>query len=138
MSSWFKAKLGRMRVSTVVLLVVFVALLWVHQEYQPSRAANQVPATQVVPPGYVPDPAYTWVPRTNVQEPEAPTTTTPTTTSPTTTTPTTSPGETTSPTSPTESTSPTDLPTDLVPSPTTATTTPAGPGPEPTTPAPSR
>ena len=90
-------------VSTVVLIVAFVALFWVYHNFEPRPAAAEAPPTAVVPPGFVPDPNYTWVPRTNVRrpkEPETTTTTTPTTTSPTETT-TTSPGETTSPTSPT-------------------------------------
>ncbi len=102
MKSWFSARLGRMRVSTVVLIVAFLALFWVYHNFEPRPAAPEAP-TAVVPPGFVPDPNYPWVPRTNVRRPEEPvttTTTTPTTTSPTETT-TTSPGETTSPTSPT-------------------------------------
>jgi cytoskeletal protein RodZ len=115
-TSWLKAKFGRMRVSTLVLIVAFVALLWVYHNFEPRPAAPETPATAVVPPGFVPDPNYTWVPRTNVRRPREPlttTTTTPTTTSPTTTT---SP-ETTTPTSPTETT------------PTTTVVDPDGPGP---------
>jgi hypothetical protein len=115
-TSWFKARLGRMRVSTVVLVIVFIALFWVQQTFQPEPAP-EAPVPAVVPPGFVPDPDYTWVPRTNVRRPkEADTftpTTTPTTTTTTTTTP--SPDETTSPTSPTE------------PSPTTTVVDPDGP-----------
>src|SRR6476619_5438465 len=90
MRSWFKARLGRMRVSTIVLIVAFLALFWVYHNVEPRP--TEAPTTAVVPPGFVPDPNYTWVPRTNVRKPEEPETTT-------TTTPTT-----TSPTSPTEST----------------------------------
>jgi hypothetical protein len=104
MTSWFTAKFGRMRVSTIVLIVAFLALFWVYHNFEPRPAAPETPPTAVVPPGFVPDPNYTWVPRTNVRRPKEPeTTTTTTTTSPTETT-TTSPGETTSPTSPTETT----------------------------------
>ena len=91
MTSWFKAKLGRVRLSTVALVLAFIALFWVNQNYQPDPPAATVdPAQQVVPPGFVPDPNYTWVPRTNVRprEPEYPTPpprTTPTTTTTTTT-----------------------------------------------------
>jgi cytoskeletal protein RodZ len=85
-----------MRVSTVVLIVAFLALFWVYHNFEPRPAA---PPTAVVPPGFVPDPNYTWVPRTNVRRPKEPETTT-TTTSPTETTATTSPGETTSPSPP--------------------------------------
>ena len=143
MSSWLKARLGRMRVSTVVLIVAFVALFWVYHNFEPRPAAPEAPPTAVVPPGFVPDPNYTWVPRTNVRrprEPETTTTTTPTTTSPTDTT-TTSPGETTSPTSPTESTPTTTSPgetTSPTPTPTPTTTPAAGSGPAQTTPAPPR
>jgi len=102
MTSWLKARLGRARVSTIVLIVAFVALFWVYHNFEP-RPATETPPTAVVPPGFVPDPNYTWVPRTNVRRPkESETTTTTTTTSPTETT--TSPGETTIPTSPTAST----------------------------------
>ena len=140
MRSWLKAKFGRMRVSTLVLIVAFIALFWVYHNFEPQPAATEAPA--VVPPGFVPDPNYTWVPRTNVRPPkETVETTTPTTTSPTETT-TTSPGETTttspgetttSPTSPTEPTSPTLTPTESVPPTTTAG---VGPTPTPTTPVP--
>jgi hypothetical protein len=81
---------GRVRTSTVVLILVFAALWWVYDDHQraveSSPRTTQVPATQVVPPGFVPDPNYTWVPRTQVQEPIPTVTVTPTptpTTSPT-------------------------------------------------------
>ncbi|MDA4107407.1 hypothetical protein [Mycolicibacterium holsaticum] len=102
---------GRIRTSTLALIAAFVAVLWLQQTYEP-KPEPPVPATQFVPPGFVPDPNYTWVPRTNVRrpvEPSYPTTTT--TTTPTTTT-TTAP-----PTSPTEVT------------PTTTVEDPDGPGP---------
>ena len=74
---------GRVRTSTVVLLIAFFATWWLFDTYQPAPAPpEQVPATEVVPPGFIPDPAYTWAPRTAVQS--RPSTTTPTTT-PTTT-----------------------------------------------------
>jgi hypothetical protein len=118
-----------MRVSTVVLIVAFMALFWVYHNFEPRPAAPEAPPTAVVPPGFVPDPNYTWVPRTNVRRPKetlTTETTTPTTTSPTSPTEstptTTSPGETTSPT-------PTLTPT---------TTPAAGSGPAQTTPAPPR
>jgi len=90
---------GRVRTSTVVLIIAFAALWWVYNDERNSTRSTprQVPATQVVPPGFVPDPNYTWVPRTRVQEPpptvtvtQTPTTTptpTPTTTTTTTTPP---------------------------------------------------
>jgi len=95
---------GRVRSSTAGLILAFVALFWVNQNYQPETAGTPQDQTQqVVPPGFVPDPNYTWVPRTNVRsrEPEFTTTTT-TTSTPTTspTEPTTSPGGTTTPTGP--------------------------------------
>jgi hypothetical protein len=90
---------GRIRTSTVVLIVAFAALWWIYDDHQRSAesspTATQVPATQVVPPGFVPDPNYTWVPRSRLQQPpvtvtETPTpTTTPTTTPPQPSTPTT-------------------------------------------------
>ena len=134
MRSWFKARLGRMRVSTIVLIVAFLALFWVYHNFEPRP--TEAPTTAVVPPGFVPDPNYTWVPRTNVRRPKEPETTTPTTTSPTEAT--TSPGETTSPTSPT-----TVVPGPLGPqtitltptlTPTTPTTTASGPTPTTTAP----
>jgi cytoskeletal protein RodZ len=142
--SWLKARLGRMRVSTVVLIVAFFALFWVYHNFEPRPAAPEAPPTAVVPPGFVPDPNYTWVPRTNVRRPKetlTTETTTPTTTSPTETTTTTSPGETTSPTSPTESTPTTTSPgatTSTTPTLTPTTTPAAGSGPAQTTPAPPR
>ena len=143
MTSWLKARLGRIRVSTVVLIVAFVALFWVYHNFEPRPAAPEAPPTAVVPPGFVPDPNYTWVPRTNVRRPKETLTTetTPPTTTSSTETTTTSPGETTSPTSPTESTPTTTSPgVTTSPTPTlTPTTTPAaGSGPAQTTPAPPR
>ncbi|PRC45841.1 hypothetical protein C6A85_93130, partial [Mycobacterium sp. ITM-2017-0098] len=116
---------GRLRTSTAGLILAFVALFWVNQNYQTEPPAPAIdPAQQVVPPGFVPDPNYTWVPRTNVQtrEPEYTTTTPRTTTTRTTTTPPT----TTSPDDPT-TTSPgvPGLPT----APTTTVIDPDGPGP---------
>jgi hypothetical protein len=134
--SWLSARLGRARVSTVVLIVAFLALFWVYHNFEPRPAAPEAPPTAVVPPGSVPDPNYTWVPRTNVrrlEEPVTTTTTTPTTTSPTETT-TTSPGETSSPTSPTESTPTTTVgpgplgPQTITGTPTLTPTTPPAPG----------
>ena len=70
MTSWLKVKLGgRMRVSTAVLLVAFIALFWVYHNLEP-RPPPEAPAPAVVPPGFVPDPNYTWVPRTNVRRPK--------------------------------------------------------------------
>jgi hypothetical protein len=116
MTDWLKVKvLGRIRVSTLVLVVALVALFWVHETFTPEPKPV-APAPAVVPPGFVPDPNYTWVPRTNVRRPKEPAYTT-TTTTPTTTTPTTT---TTSPTSPGETTPST---------PTTTVIDPDGPGP---------
>jgi hypothetical protein len=145
MTSWLKAKLGRMRVSTLVLIVAFLALFWVYHNFEPQATPAEAPTTAVVPPGFVPDPNYTWVPRTNVRrpkEPETTTTTTTTTTSPTETT-TTSPGETTT-TSPTDITPTTTVvpgplgPTTYTQTPTLTPTTPPMPAGAPalTTPAP--
>ena len=72
---------GRVRTSTVVLLIAFCATWWLFETYQPAPAPpEQVPASEVVPPGFIPDPAYTWAPRTAVQTRPSMTTTTPTTT----------------------------------------------------------
>lgn len=87
---------GRIRTSTLVLIVAFIAVWWTYDTYRPPPKPSEPPA-QVVPPGFVPDPNYTWVPRTRVQPPPTyytptvtptltPTTTEPTTTPPTTTT----------------------------------------------------
>ncbi|MGW4101072.1 hypothetical protein [Mycobacterium sp. NPDC004974] len=126
---FWHSRVGRIRTSTVVLIVVFIALSWVQQEYRPKPAAPQSPETQVVPPGFVPDPDYTWVPRTKLQTPR---TTTPTvtpetteTTVPTTTTPTETP-ETTETTTPGAPTSPTTPPPPGAPR--TTVIDPDGPG----------
>lgn len=125
MTSWLKVKLGgRIRVSTAVLIVAFFALFWVYHNVEPAPEPEP-PAPAIVPPGFVPDPNYTWVPRTNVRRPKETsesTTATTTTTTPTTTSPT----DTTSPTSPT---SPTTTPT----TPTTTVVDPDGFGPLPPT-----
>ena len=136
MTSWLSARLGRMRVSTIVLIVAFLALFWVYHNFEPRPAPSEAPTTAVVPPGFVPDPNYTWVPRTNVRRPPESETTTTTTTSPTETT--TSPEETTSPTSPTTTVVPGPLgPQTVTQSPTLTPTTPSAPGSglAPTTPA---
>ncbi|MCW2515122.1 MAG: hypothetical protein JWR11_4164 [Mycobacterium sp.] len=116
---------GRIRTSTAALVLAFFAIAWVHNTYQPAPSTPTAPeSAQVVPPGYMPDPAYTWVPRTQVQtEPRTTYRTTPTTTTTETT-------ETeTTETSPTETTGPTTT------GPSTATTVvdPDGPGPLPPT-----
>lgn len=100
MRYWFKSKFGAVRASTVALLVVFSVLFWVQQNFQPEPRP-ELPEPAVVPPGFVPDPNYTWVPRTDVRSGTSGSATT-TTTSPSETT---SPGETTTPTSSEESTS---------------------------------
>ncbi len=69
---------GRVRTSTVALLIAFFATWWIFETYQPAPAPpEQVPANEIVPPGFIPDPAYTWAPRTDVQQ-RPPTPTTPT------------------------------------------------------------
>lgn len=68
---------GRVRTSTVVLLIAFIGTWWLYETYQPAPAPDQVPATNVVPPGFIPDPAYTWVPRTEIQRPMTTTTSPP-------------------------------------------------------------
>ncbi|MGB3482484.1 MAG: hypothetical protein WBB07_09765 [Mycobacterium sp.] len=81
---------GRLRTSTVALIVAFFVTAWLYETYQPPPAPPvPAPGTQIVPPGFVPDPEYTWVPRTSVREYPIETftpTPTPTTTPPTTTT----------------------------------------------------
>ena len=112
MNNWFKARLGQFRVSTAVLIVVFIALFWVQQTFSP-QPTPEAPVPAVVPPGFVPDPNYTWVPRTQVRRPKEADTTT---TTPTTTTETTTPAPDDTTTSPTS------------PSPTTTVVDPDGPG----------
>ncbi len=58
---------GRVRTSTAALIIAFVAVWWVYETYRPEPTPP--PAPQVVPPGFIPDPAYTWVPRTKLQQP---------------------------------------------------------------------
>ena len=69
-TSWLKAKFGRMRTSTVVLIVAFFALFWLYHNVEPSPPRRRRPPAAVVPPGFVPDPDYTWVPRTHVRRPK--------------------------------------------------------------------
>ncbi|WP_374022433.1 hypothetical protein [Mycobacterium sp. HNNTM2301] len=80
---WPKYMLGgRVRTSTLVLIVAFFVVWWVYDTYRPEPAPKP-PAQQVVPPGFVPDPNYTWVPRSRVQQPPVVTyTPTPTSTPP--------------------------------------------------------
>lgn len=119
---------GRLRTSTLALIVAFVAIWWLCETYEPpAEPPPQVPATEVVPPGFVPDPAYTWAPRTNFQQPTTTTTTTATTPATTTTT---SPSveETPPPATSGEPTSPTTTP---VPPPSAPATLTPAPGPPP-------
>ena len=75
---------GRVRTSTVALLIAFFATWWIFETYQPAPAPpEQVPANEIVPPGFIPDPAYTWAPRTDVQQRPPTPTPTPTPTTPT-------------------------------------------------------
>src|SRR5271163_4736220 len=82
---------GHVRTSALGLVIAFLAVWWVYDDHQQSTKSTnkttQVPATQVVPPGFVPDPNYTWVPRTQVQETPTTVTVTPTPTPTPTTTP---------------------------------------------------
>ncbi len=121
---------GRVRTSTLVLVIAFCAAWWTYNTYKPHPPPPPA-APQVVPPGYVPDPNYTWVPRTRVQQPQ-PTYNTPTYT-PTTTARTTPPT-----TPPTTTTTPPPLfpPIVLPPpfGPGTTTPSPAPPGPTPVPP----
>lgn len=135
MTDWFKARLGRMRLSTVVLIVVFATLFWVYQTFEPERPPAPTPA--VVPPGFVPDPNYTWVPRTNVQVPTEPTETTTTTPTPPPTTTTTNGPTTTTTITPTSPTTTVVDPDGLGPEPpTTQTLTPTAVSPPPGSPPP--
>lgn len=81
---------GYLRTSTLVLVVAFLGLWWVYDTNERAVQSRQTPihapSPEVVPPGFVPDPNYTWVPRTRVQEPTPIPTPTTTTTPPTTTT----------------------------------------------------
>lgn len=135
---------GRMRTSTLVLIVAFLAVWWLYDTYRPE-AAPKPPAPQVVPPGFVPDPNYTWVPRSRLQQPPATVTFTPTPT--TTVSPSTpAPPVTTTTTPPPFQLPPPPclLPAPLCPPSTTPTPTPTappqlpqpGPGPVPSSPAP--
>lgn len=117
---------GRVRTSTVVLLVAFMGCWWLYETYDMGAAPTQVPASNVVPPGFIPDPAYTWVPRTDVQRSDSSTTsTTPTTTDTTSTTPTSPGADETATDTPTSGAQPT--PTTGSGAPSSAPTT-AGPG----------
>jgi hypothetical protein len=129
---------GRMRTSTFLLILAFLAVGWVHSSYRTDNQPPKPPPTQVVPPGFVPDPNYTWVPRTRVDDQPTYRAPTPTTTTPRTTTPTPTTTTTTAP-------PPFQLP--CIPPFCTPTTTPPtttsplpqpGPGPVPTSSAPAR
>ena len=121
---------GRLRTSTLVLIVAFIGCGWLYQNYETNpEPLQQVPASEVVPPGFIPDPSYTWVPRTDVQRH----TSTPTTTTPTTTE---APPTSSAPATPTSG--PAESPVTGAPTPPTATpegtaspasTAPAGPEP---------
>ncbi|WP_372515280.1 hypothetical protein [Mycolicibacterium hodleri] len=116
---------GRVRTSTAALIVAFCFTWWLHATYAPPPPAASEP-TQVVPPGYVPDPEYTWVPRTNVETRPKTTYSTPRTSRTTET-------STTESTTPTETTSGTGTPTTSAPETATTVVDPDGPGPLPPT-----
>ena len=115
---------GRVRTSTAALIVAFCFTWWLHSTYAPPPPAASEP-TQVVPPGFVPDPEYTWVPRTNVEPRPKTTYTTPRTSRTETST--------TVSTAPTETTSGTETPTTTAPETATTVVDPDGPGPLPPT-----
>lgn len=133
---------GRMRTSTFVLIIAFFLVWWVYDTYRPEPAPKP-PAQQMVPPGFVPDPNYTWVPRSRVQQPPATVTYTPTPTTtpppppppPVTTTTTTPPFQ--LPQLPCVLPAPFCPPSTSPPTPTPEQPQP-GPGPTPTTPPPAR
>ncbi|WP_082956653.1 MULTISPECIES: hypothetical protein [unclassified Mycobacterium] len=134
---------GRMRTSTLVLIVAFFAVWWVYDTYRPEPAPKPA-APQVVPPGFVPDPNYTWVPRSRVQQPPPTVTFTPTPTTtvpPTTTMPPPTSTTTTAPPPFQLPTPPCLLPPPFCPPSTSPTPTPPqlpqpGPGPAPSSPLP--
>jgi hypothetical protein len=122
---------GRVRTSTLVLIVALVMVAWVYNTYRPPEK----PPAQVVPPGFVPDPNYTWVQRSRVDQPPSTVTVTPTPTTTTTIAP--SPATTTTTTPPPFVLPPLPcLPPLCTPSPTPTTSAPhqsqPGPGPVPT------
>ena len=128
-------KLGRVRTSTVVLIVAFFALAWVQNTYRPHPEQESPVPVQPAPSGMVP----AWIPQTQVYQPprtyEPEPTTTPATTTMTTipeTTPEPTPTE-TPPVTSTESTPAVPwLPPWLQPQTTTARTpTPGAPTPVP-------
>jgi hypothetical protein len=61
---------GRVRTSTLALIMAFLVVWWLYDTYRPHELAHSdsPPPPQVVPPGFVPDPNYTWAPRTPVDE----------------------------------------------------------------------
>lgn len=118
---------GRLRTSTLVLVIAFAGFGWMFHNWEPSTSVpQQVPASEVVPPGFIPDPAYTWAPRTDVQ-PRNPVTTT-------TTTPTTPTSPTTTPTTPTTSVTVTPTPSSVPAEPGGPTSPSAPSSAEPTAP----
>jgi hypothetical protein len=132
---WPGYVLGRVRTSTVVLIVAFVAVWWVHTNYRtppPEKPPSpNGPVTQVAPPGFKPDPGYTWVPRDRVDRPRPVVTDTPT--------PTEAPPPTTTTTPPFVLPTLPCIPPFCMPSPSPSTPTseppqqpPPGPGPSPT------
>src|SRR5208283_53411 len=130
---------GHVRTSTLVLIVAFLAVWWTYSTYSPREPAHGgPPATQVVPPGFVPDPNYTWVPRSRVQQPPPTVTVTPT---PTTAPPSPTPTTTAPPPPFVLPTPPCLLPPPFCPPSASPTTSPPqlpqpGPGPVPTSPPP--
>jgi hypothetical protein len=117
---------GRIRTSTAALVLAFFVVSWLHNTYQPSAKTPAAPeSTQVVPPGFVPDPEYTWVPRTNVETRPKTTYSTPRTSRTETST--------TESATPTETTSGADTPATTAPETATTVVDPDGPGPLPPT-----
>jgi hypothetical protein len=114
---------GRVRTSTVVLIVAFLVFWWIYDDHRDATrsAPSQAPSTQVVPPGFLPDPNYTWVPRSRVQAPPSTVTVTET---PSTTPP-------PPPTTTTTTTPPPLIPPIVLPPPFGPPTTTTGPSPAP-------
>ena len=126
---------GRLRTSTLALIVAFAAIWWLYEAYEPAaEPPPQVPASEVVPPGFIPDPAYTWAPRTDFQRqtPTTATTTTTTTTAEAGTPPSSSGEQPPTPSTPGEPTSP--APSSPAPAPSPSTSSPPVTTPVPSAP----
>lgn len=55
---------GRIRVSTLILIALFIALMWIHENHRAPAETQQEPIHHAIPSAIIPD-STAWVPHKN-------------------------------------------------------------------------